>query len=291
MMRRDFKGLIFLLIIIMLFTLTACQGAGDKDDKFTVAVSIIPQATFVKAVGGDLVDVVTMIPPGSSPANYAPSPKELTRFSDSSIYFSLGVPADMANILPKAKEFNPEMKVVKLFEEVAKVYKDREFAPGQRDPHIWLSPKRVKVMVKVITRELAEIDKENKAIYEKNANEYLNKLDKLDKEIRESLANLENRTFIVYHPAFGYFADDYGLKMLAIEKDGKEATPKRLQEIINIAKEKNIKAVFYQAEIDSKQSKAIAEEIGGKTVQVDPLASNYIENLQKTAEVFKSILD
>lgn len=290
-MRRTAKIFVLLFIVVITFvSSTACQ-VGGKSDKISVAVSIIPEATFVKAVAGELVDVVTMIPPGNSPANYSPSPKELTKFSDSSIYFAMGVPADMTNILAKAEEINPDIKVVKLFAEVNKVYPDREFSLGKRDPHIWLSPKRAKVMVRVIARELAEIDEKNRDIYQKNAGEYINKLNELDNEISNSLSKLKDKTFIVYHPAFGCFADDYGLEMLAIEEEGKEATPRRVQEIIDMARKKNIKAIFYQAEIDSRQSQAIAEEVGGKTIQVDPLAADYIRNLQKTAEVFNDILN
>ncbi|MTI61522.1 MAG: ABC transporter substrate-binding protein [Firmicutes bacterium] len=290
-MRKIARIFVLLFIVGIIFVSgTACQVSGESD-KLSVAVSIVPEATFVKAVAGELLDVVTMIPPGNSPANYSPSPKELTKFSDSRIYFVMGVPADLTNILAKAEAINPDIKVVKLFAEVNEVYPDREFSLGKRDPHIWLSPKRAKVMVRIIARELAEIDEKNRDVYQKNAGEYINKLNELDKEISNSLSKLKNKTFIVYHPAFGYFADDYGLEMLAIEEEGKEATPRRVQKIIDLAKKENIKAIFYQAEIDSRQSQAIAEEIGGKTIQVDPLAADYIKNLQKTAEVFNDILN
>jgi zinc transport system substrate-binding protein len=278
------------LLIGILFSGIVVQAANNSDD-LTVAVSIVPQATFVEAVAGELVDVATMVPPGNSPANYSPSPDELMKFADSSIYFSMGVPTDMANILPEAKDINPDIKIVKLFEEVDKVYPPREIAPGKRDPYIWLSPKRVKVMVNIITEELSKLDPVNKDIYQKNARSYLDKLDKLDQDIRESLKGVKNRTFIVYHPAFGYFADEYDLKMLAIEKKGKDAAPRTVQDIIDTAKNKNIKVIFYQAEIDSKQSQAIAESIGGKTIKLAPLAPNYIENLKKTAEIFNEVLN
>lgn len=285
------KKIIVVLFLIMSLLLVACQNNIETDNKLKVAVSIVPQKTFVKAVGGDLVNVVTMIPPGNSPANYAPSPKELTKFSESDIYFSIGVPADLVNILPKAKEFNSNIKIVKLHERVKNVYKERNFSSNSRDPHIWLSPKRVKVMIKIIKEELGEIDNINKEIYIENANKYIEKLNKLDEDIKDSLDKIKNNTFIVYHPIFGYFADDYGLEMLAIEKDGKEATPQRLQEIIDIANNRNIKTVFYQAEIDSKQSRAIVEEIDGKAVLIKPLAEDYIKNMRKVVETFNSVLD
>lgn len=283
--------LVFLLTAGIVFSGCTNQPTSQSEQaKPQVAVAIVPQASFVKAVAGDLVEVVTMIPPGKSPGNYAPTPQEMEKFSKSSLYFAIGVPAETASILPKCTELNKSLKVIKMNDEVKKVYPEREFSPGNRDGHIWLSPKRAKVMVEIIARELAQIDPQNKAVYEKNAKEYIGKLDQLDEHIKSSLANLHTRTFIVYHPAFGYFADDYGLKMIALEKDGKEATARDLEQVIDEAKRQGIKVIFYQAEIDSKQSKSVAEAIGGSTEQVAPLAADYIGNLEKTAAVFGTVM-
>jgi zinc transport system substrate-binding protein len=140
------------------------------------------------------------------------------------------------------------------------------------------------VMVASIAEEMGKLDTVNKSAYEKNAAAYIEKLDELDQEIISSLKNAANKKFIVFHPAFGYLADDYGLSMYALEEEGKEATPRHLQEMIDLAKRENIKAIFYQAEIDSRQSAAFAEEVHGKTIRLDPLAEDYIENLKKMAE-------
>ncbi len=287
------KKIVMVLLLISCVVFSGCANQSiskSKETRLQVAVSIVPQATFVKAVAGDLVDVVTMIPPGKSPGNYAPTPQEMEKFSKSSLYFAIGVPAENANIIPKSAELNKSLKVIKMNDEVKKVYPEREFSPGNRDPHIWLSPKRAQVMIDIIAKELSKIDPENKSVYEKNAKDYIAKLDKLDRHIKSSLATLPNKTFIVYHPAFGYFADDYGLKMVSLEEEGKEATAKDLGQKIDEAKQQGIKVIFYQAEIDSKQSKAFAEALGGSTEQVNPLASDYIENLEKTAEVFARVL-
>ncbi|UNC93924.1 zinc ABC transporter substrate-binding protein [Candidatus Contubernalis alkalaceticus] len=289
----------------MIGSLWGCSQVRDEDiladeivadeavseDKLTVAVSIVPQEAFVKAVAGDLVEVVTMVPPGSSPANYEPAPKEMEGLSKSQIYFSIGVPTEQANILPGLKDLNEDIKIVSLAEEAAKIHPDRELAPGKRDPHIWLSPKRAKVMVETIYNELAALDHENQDIYQQNAREYLAQLDELDQKLKESADNLTSKAFIVYHPAFGYFADDYGLTMIALEEDGKEATAQRLQEVIDMAKEENIKVIFYQKEIDSKQSEALAEELGGRTEQVAPLSPDYIGNLEKFAATLKAVME
>lgn len=293
-MNTKFGSIHFLIIMVLILFLTmtaACgQSSPQSSDKPTVAVSIVPQSSFVKEVAGDLVDVITMIPPGSSPETYSATPNQLKDFSNASIYFTIGVPSEEASILPKAKDFNPDLKIVDLAKHVAEVYPDLEIAPGERDPHIWLSPKRVKIMIDVIAEELSQLDAENKDTYIKNAQKYKEQLDQLDAKIRDTLTNLKIRTFITYHPAFGYFADDYGLEMIALEEEGKAAAPQSFESIVDIAKEKGIKVIFYQAEVDSRQAETFAKEVGGKTQQIAPLAPNYIENLEKMANTFAEVM-
>ncbi len=290
---------VFFFVSSLLIMLTGCtteeatQVIEDKQDevsqKIVVAVSIVPQKAFVEAVGGDLVEVVLLVPPGSSPGNYEPTPQEMVSFSQSSVYFAIGVPTEAANIMPQAEEIDT-IKIVRLQDEVAAIHPDRELAPGRRDAHIWLSPKRAQVMVEVMARELSLLDEANRETYEKNARQFIAELDELNGFLSETFSKLSNNKFIVFHPAFGYLADDYGLEMYALEQDGKEATPQRLQEMIDLAKIEGIKVIFYQKEIDSQQSAAFAEEIGGKTVQLAPLSPHYIENLKKVAETMVEAL-
>ncbi|HOA31886.1 MAG TPA: zinc ABC transporter substrate-binding protein, partial [Clostridia bacterium] len=159
------------------------------------------------------------------------------------------------------------------------------FEGEERDHHVWLSPKRVKVMVEAIAREMSEIDPENAEIYMTNSEKYLKELEEVDEKIKETLKDLTNRKIMVFHPAFGYFASDYELEMYSLEEEGKEATAKRLEELIDLARRENIKAIFYQSEVDASQSKAFAEEIGGKAIMLEPLAEDYIKNLEKMARL------
>ena len=267
-------------------SVSSAAASKTSASKPIIAVTIVPEATFAKAVCGDMAEVVTMVPPGSSPETYEPTPTQMEKFSDAKLYFAVGVPTESASILPKAKEIKT-MTVVKLEDVVAKTYAERKFDSGERDPHIWLSPKRAKIMVQTIAEKCGTIDPENKDKYLSNAEKYNAKLDALDKEISDDLKDVKSKKFIVFHPAFGYFADDYGLKMYALEEEGKEATASHLQDMVDLAKKENIKAIFYQEEIDSKQSQSFAEEIGGKTIQLEPLSADYINNLKKMADTIK----
>ncbi|MDK2905930.1 MAG: zinc transport system substrate-binding protein [Eubacteriaceae bacterium] len=267
---------------MLLFLMTGCSQSsetGQSSDKAVVAVTIVPEQTFVEAVCGDLVDVVTLVPPGSSPENYEPTPQEMADFSQAELYFTIGVPTEDANILSNIGD----VKVVALEDAVAQVYPDRIFEDGGRDPHIWLSPKRVAVMIDTICAQMSELDPENANTYKANAQSYKDQLETVDSEITEALSGVTNKTFIAYHPAFGYLADDYGLTMVALEEEGKEATPQELQAAIDLAKAQNIKVIFYQEEIDSSQSQSFAEELGGRTIQLEPLSADYINNMSNMA--------
>lgn len=300
------QGGVFMLKInknILLFSITfsivffsACGVDKKTNDtnikeKISVAVSIVPQENFVKTVGGDKVDIVTMIPPGKSPENFAPNPDIMEKLSTASVYFTIGVPTEKASILPKITDFNKDIKIVNMDDVVSKVHPDRKFASGERDPHIWLSPKRAKVMIQEIVKELSLKDPSNKGFYETNGKDYINSLDKLDIDIKKSMLSLKKKAFVCYHPAFGYFADEYGLEMVSLEQEGKEATIEDFQKTIDFAKKEGIKAIFYQAEIDSKQSKTFASEINGKAEMVQPLSSDYINNLKKMAKTFKEAME
>ena len=144
-------------------------------------------------------------------------------------------------------------------------------------------------MVDAIAREMGILDGANKEKYYENARLYKEKLKAAETEIAEALSNVKNKSFITYHPAFGYFADDFGLEMHALEKGGKEATGQHLGNMIDFAKANNIKVIFYQRESGNRQALSFAEEIGGKAIELEPLAENYIENLIKTAHIISEV--
>ncbi len=276
---------LFISAVIMMGIFSSCNDNNKSSDKPIIAVSVVPQEAFVSAVCGDFCEIVTMIPPGSSPENYNPTPQQILKFTKSKIYFSIGVQTENNNIMPNVSE---NTKVVHLETEVAKVYPDLTLGDS-RDPHIWLSPKRAIVMVRIIQSELSALYPAQKDIFAQNADSYIAQINLVDSEIRTVLENVENKNFIVFHPAFGYLADDFGLVMHSLEEEGKEATPQHLQEMIDFAKEQKIKVIFYQAEIDASQSKAFAEELGGATACLEPLSGNYIENLRVMAQTLAQV--
>ena len=278
-------------------TLSGCSKSENlqetKNYKLLVAVSIVPVEGFIEAVAGDLVDVVTIIPPGNSPANYQPTTKEMQALSDADIYFVIQVPTEESNILPKVYDFNDDIKLVNLRYTVSEIYPlrymgnhthDDEGHHNQEnnlavDPHIWLSPKRVILIIETIADELSALDEENEEKYQKNAENYIKELKLLDKLIINITDSMEIKAFMIYHGSYGYFADDYGLDMISIEADGKSATAAGIEEVIIQAKENDISIIFYQAEFDDAQAQTVAEEIKGQVVKSAPLSKDYIQSL------------
>lgn len=290
MSKRKLTLFLSLILCSSSLFISGCATSQSKkkdSSKIQIAVSIVPESTFVEAVGKDHVEVTTMIPPGSSPETYEPTPKQMTEFSKSDLFFSIGMPLEKNQLIPN---LNTKTKVVSLDKAVQKQYPDLKLGE-ERDPHIWLSPKRVIVMIDTIVEELSKIDPQNTAFYQKNGDSYKDQINAVDLKIQKSLLPVKNRKIIVFHPAFGYLADDYQLEIYALEEEGKESTPEHLRQMIDLAKKEHIKVIFYQAETDSNQSKAFAEELGGKTVQLEPLAKDYIGNLEKMIHIMVQVMN
>ena len=274
----NFKKLTALLLaLLLLLSLTAC---GDEDGRPVIAVSIPPEADFVRAVAGEEFRVVTMVPPGYSPEAYEPTVRAMMDFADAEIFFSIGVPVETTALLPALDDGT---RHVSLAAAARTQYADLMIGE-ERDPHIWLSPSRVALMIEAIVTALSERAPENATLYRQNADAYLASLSAADAAVRAALSASDVSEFIVYHPAFGYLAEEYGLTMHALEEHGGEVTPGRLAEMVDLARDRGIKVIFYQAETDSREAEAFAEEIGGRAVMLSPLSENYIENLTVMAE-------
>ena len=273
--------IIFAGAILLIFSIGISIYANSKDkninnnnynNKINIVVSILPQIDFVENIGKDKVNIEAMIPPGFSPATYEPSIEQLKKLSEANLYIKIGhIPFEKTQ-MKRLIDLNPEMKVADSSDGI-EIY--------ENDPHIWLSPRLVKIQVENICDALIKIDSENKDFYENNKNEYLVELYNLDLELKNAFSKMKGKKILVFHPAFGYLARDYDFEQIAIEIDGKEPSAENLAKIINIAKKENIKTIFVQKQFSLKSAEAIARQINGSVVQLDPLAEDYIENLRR----------
>jgi zinc transport system substrate-binding protein len=293
----------------------------DDDGVIDVMVSVLPQVDFVERIGGDKVAVTEMIPPGFSPATYNPSPEQLQKLQNAEIYFRIGHIAFEGAQMDMLANMNPSMKVVDTsvgvplrtmveehshedeegmdemhegedVHEDADVHEEdaHELEEGGDDPHIWLSPKLVKIQAKNILDGLVAHSPENEEYFTENYEKFVADLDLLDARLQEAFAPIAGETILVFHPAFGYLADAYGFTQESIEIEGKEPTPAQLKDIIDRAKEDESKVVFVQAQFSTKSAEAVAKEIGGAVVQIDPLAPDYFTNLESMAQTITDAL-
>ncbi len=258
--------------------------------KESVVVSIAPQKFFVQKVAGDLIDISILVPSGSSPATYAPKPKQLQILKNSKLYFTIGVAFEQ-HWLKRFQSINSNLKIVDTTKNIKKLKMshehDKEHHEGL-DPHVWLSPKLVALQVKTITKALISIDPKNKIRYISNRDKFLDEINEIDIKISKLLSTLTNREFIVFHPSFGYFAKDYNLTQIAIEKEGKEPSLRYIKKVIDYASKHNIQTIFVAPQFSKKSASRIASQIDANIKVIDPLAKNWDTNIIKIAKSFKS---
>lgn len=277
-------------ILVLLFLTSALLA------KIDICVSIPPQAFFVKQIAGEHADVTVLIPPGSSPATFTPRPSQLRAIKKASIYFTIGVPFEH-NWLERFRSIHPDLQIVDMTEGIEKLpmhdslheeaHHEDAHHHGSLDPHVWLSPMLVKKMAAVIKETLAKADPAHAKAYDANYRKFLDALDRLHAQIAERLKPLKQRTFIVFHPSFGYFAREFGLRQVAIEKEGKEPSLHYIGRIIDFARQNRIRTIFVEPQFSQKSARYIANKIGGKVVAIDPLAYDWDSNLMKVAESFE----
>lgn len=226
--------------------------------------------------------------------------------SHSILYFRVGHIVFEKAWMEKIASLNKKMKVVDTSRGVSLItgaepcnHGDEEHAGhddhhghdhGGIDPHIWLSPTAVEIQAKHIRDAFIEIDGENKTLYETNYQALIKDIRGFHQETVALLAPLKGKKFMVYHPAWSYFAREYGLMQYPIEVEGKRPGAADLKRLIDLAKKENIKVVFVQKQFDADSARAIADAIGGKVVAMDPLAPDWLKNMKKIAETFNASL-
>jgi len=297
------SGLLAIFIAILTFSESA-------EGKVAVFVSIMPQKYFVQQIGKNLVNIQVMVKPGASPSTYEPKPRQMAAIAKTHIYFSIGVPFENA-WLNKIASSNPNMVVVKTDHGIPKIamddyhdhMEDADQHPknehgqdenrkdlGILDPHIWLSPPSVMIQARRILAALQEADPVHRSDYEANFKAFISEISELDAELRNIFSAKHGLQFMVFHPAWGYFADTYGLKQIPVEIEGKNPKPAQLKELIKYANHNDINVIFVQPQFSAKSAEVIARGINGQVIFADPLAEEWAVNLHKVARDIKAAL-
>ncbi len=280
-MRRFF---IYLFIGILL---SGCSSQPPKSQNKILFVSILPLKYFADKIAGEGWKVEVTVPPGVGPETYSPTPKQIMRLGEAQAYFSIGYLGFEQAWLENFRSSNPQLQVFATSKRIDLIKEEHHDGDHQSDhvhlqgvdPHIWSSPKTVRLIAQNIFDGMMIIDPSNGDTYQKNLNALMTEIQKVDSTVTQLLAHASSRKFIIFHPALGYFARDYGLEQLSIEFEGKVPSPKHLQVVIETAKSQNIKFILIQKEFDIENAEIIAKETGSKILQIDPLDYNWPDQM------------
>jgi zinc transport system substrate-binding protein len=294
LIRKNFIKRIFITVLCTIF-LSAGSLYARKDEKqagdgtlLKVYVSIPPLAYFVEWIGAEHVSVETLIDAGNDPHTYEPTPRMMIALSETDVYFSTGMPFEI-QLLDKIKGSNPRLVIIETDKGTEKnggtgnIEESGHDGHG-KDPHIWLSPYLIKIQAENILMGLVKSDPENSGSYEENYRSFIGELDFVHENISKSLEPYRGRSFMVFHPAFGHFADAYGLIQIAIEIEGRDPSSRQLEKVIKRSAELDIKTIFIEPQFDRKNAEVVADSINAKVVSLDPLRKNVLENLELIAK-------
>lgn len=269
-----------LTLAMFLFVAVSCAYKQDKETNI-VTVSILPQKYFVEKIVGDKYDVKCMLSNGGNPETYEPSMANMMTLEKSDAYFFMGNLGFETAMRGKIVEYNPNIKCYSVSEGI-ELIKDTH-GHGDFDPHTWTSVNNVKVISRNILKAMCELDPDNKEYYEENYTEFNKELTEMEVKFDSLLVNVKGSSFVVWHPSLSYFAKVYGLEQISLESHGKESPIKHIEKTVEYAKSKGTKVFFMQKDTDSSQANAVNKEVGAEVVQINPLAYEWKEEIEKIA--------
>ena len=274
-----------------IFFVTALLLASLLSAKPVVIASIAPVGYLAKAVGGDKIEVQSLAK--GDVHSYEPKPNDMKAVAKARIFIAAGLEFEEAWI-PRFKASAQNLVVVQSDAKIAKLKEERgeqaehdEKHEAHADPHVWLNPMLAITMARNISDALIDMDKANKDFYLENFQKLMNDLLAFDESAKESLAGLKNRKFVVYHPAWGYFAAHYDLEQISIERSGKEPKIDEMASTLKMIKDENIKVIFADPNRSQKSAQILASQSGAKVELLDPLSYNLLENLKIAVRAIK----
>ncbi len=281
------------MVVIFSSLLFAYSCIRQSEQKKMVTVTIQPQKYFAEKIAGDRFEINCIVPNGSNPESYDPSPSHLVRVGKSIGYLRIGYIGFEVAWLDKLVKNNPHLRVYDTSEGVTLLSGTHEcheepdaLLVENIDPHIWSSPKSTRIIVRNMYNAFVDMDPDGKEYYTKNYENLMAEIDRIDTLLTRKLAPHKGEMFAIYHPSLSYFAHDYGLHQLSVELNGKGPSAFYMKRAVDVARENNVRIVFIQKEFNIKQALTFAEELGGKVVQINPLNYEWGEELMHIANAF-----
>jgi zinc transport system substrate-binding protein len=280
----------------MIFLLSACGkhtdrgGNADTDDRPVLALSILPQSYFAARIAGDRVRIMVLVGPGQNPHDYEPSPKQMADLAAAKVWILSGTEFEIS-LQPKLEAIFPDLVIIDGTQGVRfRLMEAPEDGDGKDpgdaiDRHTWLGHKPARIMAGHIQDALITMDAGNEAMYRQNYRELITDMDREFGILRKKLSPLRGKVVFVYHPAFGYFLDEFGIIQEAVETGGKEPTPRALNSLIERAKKEKAAAIFVQAQFPVNTAKTVAASAGAVLATLDPLAPDWLANIRSMGEI------
>lgn len=295
MKKKLFKIIVPLCMMIFLSSCVNKKAPENNNDqaekKIFVVSSFNAMTEFAMAIGGDKIDITTIVPSGIEAHDFEPKAKDMKNMSKADLFIYNGLEMEhwAQDILKSVDNKNLVVVEASKGADLIKSSKEESKEHGQFDPHVWLSLKEAKVEANNIKEALVNIDSSNKEYYEENYKRFEKELDTLKDEYQNKIQPLKNKTFVTGHAAFAYLCRDFGLQQYSVEDVFAEGEPtsQKIKELVEIGKKINLKTVFMEENASPKVSETLAREIGAKADTINTLESegNYIEtmraNLQK----------
>lgn len=288
------KQVIYFITAIILTVLNACGSPADKkENEPTITVTIEPLRYFTEAIAGDRFKVVSMVPKGSSPETYDPTPQQLVSLDKSKAYLRIGHIGFEQTWMDKLKANAPRMQVFDTSAGIDLIYEEGtdhgdHHHEGGVEPHVWSSPKNALLITDNIYQALCQLDSANQPYYAHRLDSLQGIIRQTDHEIKALLAGNADRTFMIYHPALSYFARDYGLHQVSIEESGKEPSPAHLKELIDLCKKEQVHVIFVQPEFDKRNAEIIAKQTDTQIRPIHPLAYDWTEEMLNVARTLNN---
>jgi zinc transport system substrate-binding protein len=266
---------LFFIVFSLLSLLGCSRGENVSTRKPRVVVSLPPYIYFVERIAGEDLTVSTLVPLGSNPHLFEPTPRQVQEVGESLLWVRLHESFEY-KIDSVLKEQNPRLLVVDLCEQ--------EFHE-EDDHHFWLSPKRAQKQAEAIAQGLIQLYPERESLYRKNLDLFLKDLRELDIEIAALLDPCRGQAILTSHPAFGYFCENYGLEQLSIECEGKDPLPQDFAETLALTKIYRVRSVLLQPQHNNKGAELVAAHLSLPVHTIDPYTSDYIQNLRLLAQL------
>lgn len=292
-MRKKLLAVLFCFSVLSIIILQA--GEKKKNNRIKIVCSVFPLQEFANAVAGERGEASLLLPPGAEIHTWKPRTSDIIKLSSADLFIYVGASLEpwLNDIL--ASTANSNLRILEASRGLSLMRERRDEHEAKNnfvDPHIWLDFENDQIVVDRIQEFLSEIDPEGESIFKKNATVYKNKLQELDQDYRESLRNCLKRTFILGgHAAFAYLAERYGLNQISLYGLSPDSmpTPKHLVEVVELAKEHQIKVIYFESHISDELAKVMAKEVGAKTLVLNS-GANITKEQMKSGVTFLEIM-